>query len=134
MRPKRLHPQNKFIRCRHRGKPALAHQSPIVEQARLFDFPQRYRRFHPAAKTEIRDREPGILRIGSSITNDVCNADDRRVTKVHLTTKARRLRDRLLQISQGVNDQGAEGVNPAELAQFRRLIARMTANLDRVER
>jgi DNA-binding MarR family transcriptional regulator len=60
--------------------------------------------------------------------------DDRRVTRVHLTAKARRLRDRLLQISQGVNDQGAEGVDPAALAQFHRVIARMTENLDRIER
>jgi MarR family transcriptional regulator, organic hydroperoxide resistance regulator len=59
---------------------------------------------------------------------------DRRVTRVHLTPKARRLRDRLLQISQGVNDQGSEGVDPAALAQFRRVIARMTENLDRIER
>src|SRR6185503_3659069 len=59
---------------------------------------------------------------------------DRRITRVHLTPKARRLRDRLLQISQGVNDQGAEGVDPAALAQFRRVIARMTENLDRIER
>src|SRR5438128_375712 len=55
-------------------------------------------------------------------------ADDRRVTRVHLTPKARRLRDRLLQISQGVNDQGAEGIDAAELVRFRRVIARMTEN------
>jgi len=64
----------------------------------------------------------------------VRSADDRRVTKVHLTPKAKRLRDRLLRISQSVNDQGAEGVDAAELARFRRVIARMTANLDRAER
>ena len=63
----------------------------------------------------------------------VRGTDDRRVTRVHLTAKARRMRDRLLQISRGVNDQGAEGIAPAELAQFRRMIARMTANLDRIE-
>src|SRR5437867_6017441 len=40
----------------------------------------------------------------------VRGVDDKRVTRVHLTPKARRLRDRLLQISQGVNDQAAEGV------------------------
>jgi DNA-binding MarR family transcriptional regulator len=59
---------------------------------------------------------------------------DRRVTRVHLTSKARSLRDRLLQISQGVNDQGSDGIDPAALAQFRRVIARMTENLDRIER
>jgi DNA-binding MarR family transcriptional regulator len=64
----------------------------------------------------------------------VRGADDRRITRVHLTPKARRLRDRLLDISQGVNDRGAEGIDPAEVARFRDLIARMTKNLDRVER
>jgi DNA-binding MarR family transcriptional regulator len=62
------------------------------------------------------------------------SANDKRITRVHLTPKARRLRDRLLQLSHGVNDQGAEGIDAAELAQFRRVIARMTENLDRVER
>jgi DNA-binding MarR family transcriptional regulator len=62
------------------------------------------------------------------------SANDKRITRVHLTPKARRLRDRLLQLSQGVNDQGAEGIDAAELAQFRRVVARMTENLDRVER
>jgi MarR family transcriptional regulator, organic hydroperoxide resistance regulator len=61
-------------------------------------------------------------------------ADDRRITRVHLTPKARRLRERLLAISQGVNDQGAEGIDPAALAQFRHVIGRMTQNLDRIER
>ena len=64
----------------------------------------------------------------------VRGSEDRRVTRVHLTSKARRLRDRLLQISQGVNDQGSEGIDAAALAQFRRVIAKMTENLDRIER
>jgi len=62
------------------------------------------------------------------------SVQDRRVTRVHLTPKARRLRDRLLQISQGVNDQAADRNDPAELARFRRIIAQMTENLDRIER
>jgi MarR family transcriptional regulator, organic hydroperoxide resistance regulator len=61
------------------------------------------------------------------------SADDRRVTKVHLTAKSRRMRDRLLAISQGVNAQGAEGLRAAELAAFRRAIRRMTRNLDEVK-
>ena len=64
----------------------------------------------------------------------VRSADDKRVTRVHLTPKARRMRSRLLQISQGVNDQGATGIDPAELDRFRRVIAHLTDNLDRVER
>jgi hypothetical protein len=39
-----------------------------------------------------------------------------------------------LQISQGVNDQGAEASMRRRFAQFRRVIARMTENLDRIER
>jgi DNA-binding MarR family transcriptional regulator len=61
------------------------------------------------------------------------SADDRRVTLVRLTSKARRLRRRLLKLSQGVNEQGAVGIETAELDRFRRVIRRMTANLDTVE-
>jgi DNA-binding MarR family transcriptional regulator len=62
------------------------------------------------------------------------STDDKRITKVHLTPKARKLRDRLLKLSQSVNDRGAEGIDAAELREFRRVIARMTENLDRIER
>jgi DNA-binding MarR family transcriptional regulator len=59
---------------------------------------------------------------------------DKRVTRVRLTPKAKRLRARLLRLSQGVNEQGAQGIKAAELDRFRRLIRRMTENLDEVER
>jgi DNA-binding MarR family transcriptional regulator len=61
------------------------------------------------------------------------SADDRRVTLVRLTPKAKRLRNRLLKLSQGVNEQGAAGIEAAELDRFRRVIRQMTANLDTVE-
>jgi DNA-binding MarR family transcriptional regulator len=61
------------------------------------------------------------------------SAEDKRVTRVHLTPKARRMRDRLLKLSQSVNDQGAEGIGAAELAEFRRIIVQMTKNLDRAQ-
>jgi DNA-binding MarR family transcriptional regulator len=61
------------------------------------------------------------------------SVEDRRVTRVHLTAKARRLRERLLQVSQGVNDQAAGRIDPAELVRFRSVISQMTANLDRIE-
>ena len=73
----------------------------------------------------------GMERAG--LIRRVRSVSDRRVTRVHLTAKAKRLRSRLLQISQGVNDQGAEGIDPGDVAQFRRVIARMTKNLDRIE-
>jgi DNA-binding MarR family transcriptional regulator len=62
------------------------------------------------------------------------STDDRLVTIVRLTPKARRLRSRLLKLSQGVNEQGAAGIEAAELDRFRRVIRRMTDNLDGVER
>ena len=81
----------------------------------------------PTTVIALRSMEKaGLVRRSRSVS-------DRRVTRVHLTAKARRLRARLLQISQGVNDQGAEGIDPADLIQFRRVIARMTKNLDRIE-
>lgn len=61
------------------------------------------------------------------------STDDKRITRVHLTAKARRMRERLLAISQGVNEQGAEGLRETELVAFRRVIARITKNLDRVQ-
>jgi DNA-binding MarR family transcriptional regulator len=69
----------------------------------------------------------------SGLIRRVRSTDDKRVTRVHLTAKARRMRERLLAISQGVNEQGAQGLGEAELRRFRRIIARMTQNLDRVQ-
>jgi DNA-binding MarR family transcriptional regulator len=62
------------------------------------------------------------------------SAGDRRIAQVWLTPKAKRMRARLLQISQGVNEIGADGIAPDELGRFRRAIELMTENLDRVER
>src|SRR4029077_17185232 len=50
----------------------------------------------------------------------VRGVDDKRVTRVHLTPKARRLRDRLLQISQGVNDEACVGVRREDYDAFQR--------------
>ena len=61
------------------------------------------------------------------------SATDKRVTKVYLTAKSRRLRDRLLQISHGLNDTSIEGMSAADIARFRRIIIRMTRNLDRFD-
>jgi MarR family transcriptional regulator, organic hydroperoxide resistance regulator len=70
----------------------------------------------------------------AGLVHRVRGADDKRVTRVHLTTKAKRMRNRLLQVSDGVNALGATGIDRAELDRFRKVIARLTANLDRVER
>jgi len=64
----------------------------------------------------------------------VRSTDDKRVTKVWLTTKAKRMREELLLIARGINEEACEGVSRAEFDAFRRAIARMTANLDRIGR
>jgi DNA-binding MarR family transcriptional regulator len=62
----------------------------------------------------------------------VRSTDDRRVTHVRLTAKAKRMRDGLLQLARGINAQADEGISAEDIAVFRRVIARMTANLDKV--
>ena len=60
--------------------------------------------------------------------------DDRRKVRVSLTAKAKRLRSELLAVARTITDEAEEGIAPRDLAAFRRVIARMTANLDRIER
>jgi DNA-binding MarR family transcriptional regulator len=64
----------------------------------------------------------------------VRSADDRRKAQVWLTAKAQRMRNELLSVARGITDQAEDGLRRDELAQFRRVIARMTANLDRVKK
>ena len=45
-----------------------------------FNLAERDRRLYPAAKTEIRDRKLRIFRVGTPISDDVCNTHDRRIT------------------------------------------------------
>ena len=58
--------------------------------------------------------------------------DDRRVTHVWLTSKAKSMRDGLLQLARDINDQADDGISRGDIAVFRRVIARMTKNLDKV--
>jgi MarR family transcriptional regulator, organic hydroperoxide resistance regulator len=60
--------------------------------------------------------------------------DDRRKVRVFLTVKAKRLRDELLTVARTITAEAEAGIVPRDLAAFRRIIARMTANLDRIER
>jgi MarR family transcriptional regulator, organic hydroperoxide resistance regulator len=59
--------------------------------------------------------------------------DDRRKVRVFLTAKAKRLRGELLGVARDITDEAEEGITPRELAAFRSVVARMTANLDRKE-
>jgi DNA-binding MarR family transcriptional regulator len=62
------------------------------------------------------------------------SADDKRITHVTLTPKGKRLRNPMLRLAREIVDQGAAGIGREELDAFRRTLARVTANLDRIER
>jgi MarR family transcriptional regulator, organic hydroperoxide resistance regulator len=70
----------------------------------------------------------------AALVRRVRSAVDRRKVEVWLTAKAKRLRNELLTVARTITAQAEEGVAPRDLASFRRVIARMTANLDRIER
>jgi DNA-binding MarR family transcriptional regulator len=58
--------------------------------------------------------------------------DDRRKVRVFLTAKAKRLRNELLMVARGITADAEQGIAARDLANFRQVIARMTANLDRI--
>jgi len=70
----------------------------------------------------------------SGLIHRVRNDQDRRKVRVSLTAKAKRLRNELLTVARAVTKAAEQGVAARDLAGFRRVIARMTANLDRIER
>jgi len=70
----------------------------------------------------------------SGLIRRVRGDDDRRKVRVFLTAKAKRLRGELLAVARTITDEAEAGVAPRELVAFRRTIARMTDNLDRIER
>jgi MarR family transcriptional regulator, organic hydroperoxide resistance regulator len=70
----------------------------------------------------------------AGLISRVRSDDDRRKVRVLLTAKAKRLRNELLGVARGITDEAEEGIAARDLVTFRRVIARMTANLDRVER
>src|ERR1700691_5942125 len=70
----------------------------------------------------------------SGLIRRVRGDDDRRKVRVFLTAKAKRLRGELLGVARTITDEAEEGIAPRDLAAFRRIVARMTKNLDRIER
>jgi MarR family transcriptional regulator, organic hydroperoxide resistance regulator len=82
----------------------------------------------PTTVIALRSMEKGGL------IRRVRSGEDRRKVRVLLTAKAKRLRDELLGVARIITNEAEEGVSARDLALFRRVIARMTANLDRVER
>ena len=59
--------------------------------------------------------------------------DDRRKVRVFLTAKAKRLRNELLTIARGITADAEQGLAARDFDTFRRVITRMTANLDRIK-
>jgi len=70
----------------------------------------------------------------AGLIHRVRSGDDRRKVRVLLTAKAKRLRNELLGVARTITDEAEQGISARDLASFRRIIARMTANLDRIER
>jgi MarR family transcriptional regulator, organic hydroperoxide resistance regulator len=70
----------------------------------------------------------------AGLISRVRSENDRRKVRVLLTAKAKRLRNELLGVARGITDDAEAGIAMRDLASFRRIIARMTANLDRIER
>jgi MarR family transcriptional regulator, organic hydroperoxide resistance regulator len=70
----------------------------------------------------------------SGLIRRVRSTDDRRRSHVWLTPKARRIRNALLALARGITAQAEDGISRDDLVLFRRVIARMTANLDRIKR
>ena len=70
----------------------------------------------------------------SGLIRRVRDAADRRKVGVWLTAKAKRLRNELLDVARTITEQAQAGIGVRDLDCFRRVVARMTANLDRIER
>lgn len=64
----------------------------------------------------------------------VRSVDDRRKVRVLLTAKAKRLRNELLTAARSITEEAEAGIAARDLAGFRRVIGRMTDNLDHIER
>jgi MarR family transcriptional regulator, organic hydroperoxide resistance regulator len=64
----------------------------------------------------------------------VRSSEDKRVANVWLTAKAKRIREQMLLLARGINEDASQGLSREDFDTFRRIITRMTANLDRVVR
>jgi MarR family transcriptional regulator, organic hydroperoxide resistance regulator len=70
----------------------------------------------------------------SGLIRRVRSTDDKRRSHVWLTAKAQRMRWALLGLARGITAQAEDGLSRNELMLFRRVIAKMTANLDRIKK
>ena len=63
----------------------------------------------------------------------VRSTDDKRKAQVWLTPKAKRMRAELLKVARAITEEAEDGIAREELAVLRRVLPRMTANLDRIK-
>jgi DNA-binding MarR family transcriptional regulator len=70
----------------------------------------------------------------AGLVRRVRSENDQRKVRVLLTAKAKRLRNELLGVARGITAAAETGIAARDLASFRRVIAQMTASLDRLER
>jgi MarR family transcriptional regulator, organic hydroperoxide resistance regulator len=69
----------------------------------------------------------------SGLIRRLRSTDDKRRSHVLLTAKAQRMRKQLLALARGITEEAQAGISQGDLLRFRRVIARMTANLDRIQ-
>ena len=69
----------------------------------------------------------------SKLIRRLRSTDDKRRSHVLLTAKAQRMRKQLLALARGITEEAEAGISRGDLLRFRRVIARMTANLDRIK-
>ena len=62
------------------------------------------------------------------------SADDKRKAEVWLTPKAKRMRGELFKVARGVTDDAEDGIARDDIRVAQRVLAQMTANLDRMRR
>jgi MarR family transcriptional regulator, organic hydroperoxide resistance regulator len=70
----------------------------------------------------------------SGLIRRVRSTDDKRKTHVWLTPKAKRMREKLLQVARTITDEAEAGLGRDDLAVLQRILPRLTANLDRIKR
>jgi len=70
----------------------------------------------------------------SGLIRRLRSRDDKRRSHVWLTPKAQRMRKGLLALARGITEEAQEGISRGDLLRFRRVIACMTANLDRIKK
>jgi DNA-binding MarR family transcriptional regulator len=70
----------------------------------------------------------------SGLIRRVRSTDDKRKTHVWLTPKAKRMRGKLLEVARTITDEAEAGVGREDLAALRRILPRLTTNLDRIKR